>query len=287
MVRPQRSQAAIVTILNLKGGVGKTHVTWLLAGMCSERQKRCLCLDLDPQGNLSRNLFTRGKPSVGTERLFHPADDIDIRELILPSDLAGVDAISADSRLASFDHSEKALWEKSDLQRVLFESLGPLRADYDYILLDCPPRLSLVSFAALVAADFALVPLESADWGAQGVTEVTEAVQHVQEHERAPVQILGYVISRFKTARTYQHAYLAKLREHFGDLAFDTVISDLAGFEKSVTHAIPVNLRRPASKEASIARQFFDEFERRIETASVNGSRRRRPGVSKVPIVAV
>nr|MBC8868368.1 ParA family protein [Planctomycetota bacterium] len=170
------------------------------------------------------------------------------------------------SALGPFDLADQRAWEGADLQRSLVDALENVRGDYDYILCDCPPRLSLVSFAALMASDHVIIPLEAADWGAQGVTQVTEAVRYVQKHGNARLNLLGYLISRFKTARSYQHSYLAKLKEFFGDLAFDTVLPDLAGFEKSVTHAIPITLRAPSSREAGIARQLFDETEERIQT---------------------
>ncbi len=260
---PGRS-AEIISILNLKGGVGKTHATWLLAGVASERRHRCLCVDLDTQGNLTRNLLGNQSPIPGVEEVFHPGNDADLPSLIRQSPLKFVDLVPASAALGPFDLADQHAWEDGDLQRSLVDALVPVRNEYEYILLDCPPRLSLVSFAALVASDHVMIPLEAADWGAQGVTHVTEAVHYVQRRENRQLHLLGYLISRFKTARQYQHSYLTSLREHFGDLAFDTVVPDLAGYEKSVTHCLPITLRQPSSREAEIARQLFDEVRQRI-----------------------
>ena len=106
----------------------------------------------------------------------------------------------------------------------LGEGLRAIHDQYDYIVFDCPPRLSLVSFAALCASDFVVIPLEAADWGAQGIVQVTAAVDHVRDRYNPRLVLLGYLVSRFKRARAYQRSYLAKLREHFGLLAFDTVV---------------------------------------------------------------
>ena len=264
MSKTRQRSAQVISILNLKGGVGKTHTTWLLTGVCSQRRKRVLCVDLDPQANLTRNLLGN-QPSVpGVEQLFHPGSEPDIGQTLRRASLKFVDIIPSSAALGCFDLADQAAWETADLQRSLADGLESVRYDYDYILCDCPPRLSLVSFAALMASDHVIIPLEAADWGAQGVTQVAEAVRYVQTHGNPSVNLLGYLISRFKTARSYQHAYLTKLREFFEHLAFDTVVPDLAGFEKSVTHAIPVTLRAPSSREAVIATQLFDEVEARI-----------------------
>jgi cellulose biosynthesis protein BcsQ len=82
------------------------------------------------------------------------------------------------------------------------------------------------------------------------------------------LKLLGYLVSRFKRARIFQRSYLKKLRDHFGRLAFDTVIPDLAGYEKSVTHGIPITLHAPSSHEAEVARTFFREVERRTRIYS-------------------
>jgi chromosome partitioning protein len=166
--------------------------------------------------------------------------------------------------LATYDLSNKKLWEQSDLHLSLAEGLPAIEDRYDYIVFDCSPRLSLVSFAALCASDFVVIPLEAADWGAQGIVQVTAAVDHIRTRYNPDLALLGYLVSRFKRARAYQRSYLAKLREHFGTLAFEMIILDLAGYEKSVTHGIPSTLHAPASSEAGIARRFFAEVQRRI-----------------------
>ena len=106
--------------------------------------------------------------------------------------------------------------------------------------------------------------------------QVTEAIHYVRQRYNPRLQLLGYLVSRFKRARSYQQSYLQQLRRHFGDLAFDTVIPDLAQFEKSVTDRIPITVHAPRSTAAGIARNFFDETCRRIAASA-------RRGESSVP----
>jgi cellulose biosynthesis protein BcsQ len=159
--------------------------------------------------------------------------------------------------IAQFDLSEQRKWEKADLHRSFLDPIRSVQPHYDFVVFDCPPRLSLASFAALVASDHVIVPLEAAEWGAQGITQVTEAVEYVRERFNPNLNLLGYLVSRFKPRRTYQATYLTELRKHFGPRVFDTVITDLAGFERSVTDAIPITQLEPNGRRN--ARAFKEE----------------------------
>jgi chromosome partitioning protein len=272
----------VITILNLKGGVGKTHTTWLIASVCQERAKRVLLIDTDTQGNLSNSFLDPADHQPGVEMLFHPGSDTSIQRLIRATAFSHIDLIPSGPALAPLDFSNQKEWEKADLHFSLVEAIKPLNDQYDYIVFDCPPRLSLVSFAALCASDAVIIPMEAADWGAQGIMQVTAAIEHVEKRYNEDLRLLGYVVSRFKKARAYQQSYLRQLRAHFGLKAFDTVLPDLAAFEKSVTDRIPITLHARRSVAAGIARQFFDEVERRAQ--GVKSFRRRRCGQSIQPL---
>jgi chromosome partitioning protein len=109
--------------------------------------------------------------------------------------------------------------------------------------------------------------------------QVTAAVDHVKTRHNPKLELLGYLVSRFKRARSFQRSYLRKLREHFGPLAFDTVIPDLASFEKSVSLGVPITLHAPASIEAGIARRLFAEIQRRISRSRRSRIKRSRVNV--------
>ena len=253
--------------LNLKGGVGKTHAVWLLAGVAEERGVRTLVVDLDTQGNVTNSLLPARDDRPCVEALFDPAGDAEAAGLVRPSTLAGVDILPSGPHLARFDLADQTAWEGADLHLSLVDAFADLAGDYDLIVCDCPPRLSLVSFAALAAATGVVVPLEAADWGAQGVVQVTEAVRYVRRRFNPGLELLGYLVSRFKTRRKYQREYLASLHDHFGGLAFDIVIPDRAKFEQSVTERVPITRYSARSAEADLARQLFDETARRAGVA--------------------
>ena len=281
MTNSQRRPATAITVINLKGGVGKTHTAWLIAGVCQQKGLKVLVVDTDTQANITRSLLPDCDGTAGIERLLDPRAESDPADLVRTTRFSHIDILPASPALVPFDLADQRQWEASDLQFSLNDALRDIKADYDYILFDCPPRLSLVSFAALCASDCVVIPLEAADWGAQGIVEVTAAVDLVRTRHNPRLHLLGYLVSRFKRARAFQCSYLAKLREHFGDLAFDTVVPDLARFEKSVTHAIPITLHAPASQEARIARAFFAELQHRIRKARRRSTQRGRPRVRR------
>ena len=262
--------ARVVTLLNLKGGVGKTHTTWLLASVCQERGKRVLLIDTDTQGNLSSSFLGDGSPTPGVERLLHPGSDSDIHSLIRRSKYDHIDYVPSSAAVAPFDESDQAEWEKSDLHLAFRPAIAAVKNQYDYVLIDCPPRLSLVSFAALCASDAIIIPMEPADWGAQGIMLVTQAVEYVQQHHNADLKLLGYLVSRAKLGRTFQQSYIRQLRDHFGPLAFDTVLKDLALFERAVTDRVPITIYAPRSQAATIARRLFDEVCARLDPAAAD-----------------
>lgn len=255
----------MITVLNLKGGVGKTHTAWLTASVCQERRLNVLLVDTDTQGNLTNSFLDVKDREPGLEVLLDPRSDTDARSLIRQTPFSHIDIIPAGPRVGPLDISRQGHWERDDLHLSFVDTFQGLRNEYHYIVFDCPPRLSLVSYAALCACDGVIIPLEAADWGALGIMQVTEAIQYVQRRHNGRLRLLGYLVSRFRRARAYQQSYLQQLHAHFQGLTFDTVIPDLAQFEKSVTDRIPITVHAPRSEEADIARRFFDELEARLE----------------------
>ena len=258
-------RATVITSLNLKGGVGKTHACWLIAGVCQEQRRKCLVLDLDKQGNISTSLLPNYDGSPGTDAFFNPAIDPDLATLVRKTTFSHIDVIPGSFALERYNITDPAQWKASGLMLSLVDPLREAAAFYDYILIDCPADISLITYAALCASDFLMIPLEAAQWGALGTQHVLKTYEHVRSQFKTDLSLLGFLVSRFKKQRKYQATYLKQLKEHFGDNAFETVIPDLATYEQAVTDRIPVNLHSPHSHASAVAREFFAELERRAE----------------------
>ncbi len=286
MPEPTARRATIITSLNLKGGVGKTHACWLIAGVCQEQNRKCLVLDLDKQGNISTSLLPNFDGSVGTDAFFNPAIDADLSALVRKTTFSCIDVIPGSFSLERYNLTDPAQWKSSGLVESLVDPLRELSAFYDYILLDCPADISLITYAALCASDFLMIPLEAAQWGALGTQHILKTYEHVRDQYHSGLKLLGFVVNRFKRKRKYQMAYLKQLQERFGSDAFETVIPDLSTYEQAVTDRIPVNLHSPHSHASHVAREFFVELERRAERLRAVRDDRRR-GRVREPVGSV
>ena len=142
--------AKAITVLNLKGGVGKTHTTWLLASVAHEQKLPILTVDLDTQGNLTTSFATEGRVEHSVAALFDPACDVDPPTLVKKTSFNCIDLIPSSPTLTRFDESNQKVWEKTDSHLALVDPAKTLCNRYRFIVFDCPPRLSLVSFAALL-----------------------------------------------------------------------------------------------------------------------------------------
>lgn len=279
--------APVLVSLNHKGGTGKTHVAYLVASVAHARGQRCLLVDLDQQANLTSSFLPGHTSPTGVERLFDPSQEPSPGGLVHATPYQGIDLIPATPLLAPLDLSDQTAWQAHDLHYSLRGVLEELRSQYDYVVLDCPPRLSLTSYAALCAGSHLLVPLEAADWGARGTQAVVATQRLVTQRHNPELALLGYVVSRFKRTRSYQQEYLAALRGAFGRDAFWTVIPDLAEFEKAVTDRKLVSTTFPDSDAALIAHTFLAELDARVERLAGERQERRPAGVSRRRAAAV
>ena len=262
----ERRAATAITSLNRKGGVGKTHFCWLMASGCFAADKRVLLVDLDPQANLTSSFVADDNVKRSVAEIFDPSVDPDAQSLILETAFSNVDLLPSSARLEPMNVTSD--WQDADLHLSLAEALQPIAVNYDYILFDCPPSLSLVSYSALCASDFVVIPLEAARWGALGTQHITNAIDLVQKQYNSRLQLMGYLASRYKARRAYQQTYLATMRGQCGDDAFETVIPDLAAFEKAVTDRSLISVHSPSSRANSIALKLFAEVEFRAERLS-------------------
>jgi len=248
----------IITSASQKGGSGKSFLCLHSAGVLAEMGKRVLLCDVDQQGNLSgvfiENLY----------QLKYTIDDLLIDEpraktieVIQPTEIENIHILPANIKLSNLD---VRLAGDYDAQTCLAEALRQVQQQYDYILIDCPPSLSLATRMALVAADGVIVPLECHEWAFIGAEQILSIIKQVKKRANPKLKVLGLVINKYKTNRIVEREYERGLRQKFPKLLFTTMFRDHVQFVEAVTAKKPITHFLPKSEQAAAFRSFVKEL---------------------------
>ncbi len=255
----------ILTLLNQKGGVGKTSTCHHLAGALAKLGRRVLLIDNDPQASLSQGLFgseavERLDPAGTVARAYH--DRPMLLELARPSGVEGISIVVGSPEIA-----EVNLANPSDAEPGLVVALRELLHDeldgYDVVLIDCPPNLQLLSLAALVASTHLLVPVLPEDYGAQGIWPVTLFASTARAWNPG-LQVLGYVVSQHDRRLSLHAMYEARLRERYGEEILASVVPKAVAYPEAIAHQLPVSHYDPRSRAAEAMKAVALEVVDRI-----------------------
>jgi chromosome partitioning protein len=265
---------AIITALNQKGGVGKTSTCYHLAGTLAQSGRRVLLVDNDPQASLTQGfLGPDATRRLGVaETIAAVYDQVALPEQVIhTTGVAGVELL-AGSRLASRFNVPEPHQTDWLLQVALREFLGEVRDRYDFVLIDCPPNLHLASWAALVASDALLVPLQPEDFGAQGIIDVKESIARVAAGPNPALRLLGLLINMANVRAVVHQGFEQLLRQEHGSAVFTTVVPNAVDFKEAIVHRKPVSLHKPRGAAAKVMKALSEEIALRLADASRAGT---------------
>ncbi len=248
----------IIAIASQKGGVGKTTTAINLGACVAQESRRVLIVDFDPQGNASSGLGVNGNDQRLTvyEALIGHAD---LKEAVVPTALANLDLIPAGQRLSG---AEVELVGMMARETRLKSCLAKLRDDYDFILIDSPPSLGLLTVNALTAADSVLIPLQCEYLALEGLTQLIGAIRLVQDHLNQGLRIEGVLLTMYDARLNLSQQVADEARKFFAERVYKTMIPRNVRLSEAPSFGKPIVLYDPHSTGAEsyrgLAREVLD-----------------------------
>ena len=257
------SQGNIVAIANQKGGVGKSTTAINLGAGLALQGESILIVDLDPQGNTSSGLGI-DRETIEMSMYDILVDGAPVADVLEPTSVQGLHVIPATIELAG---AEIDLVSMMSREMRLKKALGEIEDDYDYLLIDCPPSLGLLTINGLAAANEVLIPIQCEYYALEGVSQLTRNIELVQNSLNPQLTIEGVVLTMFDGRTTLSSDVVAQVRDHFGETTDKTVIPRTVRLSEAPSYGEPIEAYDPMSRGAIAYRELAREFRRRHGSA--------------------
>ena len=246
-----------IAIFNQKGGVGKTTTNINLATCLSLMDKKVLILDIDPQGNTTSGMGISKKGLRNTMYEILVDDKLDPRKAIIHTNIKNLDIIPASVQLAG---AEIELVQLEGREKRLKKALNKIKDDYDYVFIDCPPSLGLLTINSLTAVDSVLIPIQCEFYALEGVSQLMSTIELVKKNLNPDLEIQGVILSMFDGRTNLSIQVVEEVKKYFREKVYSTVIPRNVRLAEAPSFGMPITEYDPRSKGAEAYRDFAEEF---------------------------
>ncbi len=246
----------VISFSNQKGGVGKTTTCVNMAAYLARSGKRVLLIDLDPQGNATTGLgFSKGTLKKSVYNVI--IDDEDVKDNVLATEIEGLFVLPSNIDLAG---AEVSLVYKKNRDRVLKAALEKVKGEFDFILIDCPPSLGLLTINALSAADSAIIPIQSEYYALEGLSQLMNTISLVRQHLNRSLKVEGVVLTMYDGRSLISRQIAAEIKKYFSKKLYEIVIPRNIRLSEAPSHGKPILLHDPKCMGARAYAALTEEF---------------------------
>ena len=246
----------VIAFSNQKGGVGKTTTCVNMSAYLANKGKKVLIIDLDPQGNATTGLGF-AKSDIKTSVYNALIDETPVSSIALKTSIDNLDILPSNIDLAG---AEVELVYVKDRERVLRKMLEEVRKFYDYITIDCPPSLGLLTINALASADTVIIPIQSEYYAMEGLSQLMNTIKLVVKHLNDKLKIEGVVLTMNDNRAIISRQISEEIRKFFGKRVFDTVIPRNIRLAEAPSHGVPIMLHDPRCSGAKAYLALTEEY---------------------------